>query len=139
MFYRFRFKKESIGDDTIYRPKIGITLSNNGKNKEVIAVLDTGSDLVYIPRDMADYFELVLSKKKEEAQGVGQTIEYRTATITLRIEHPHHAYQKKVQVIVPETDVHKDIILGTEFLQDFIVTLDYPKRIIKLTEKTQNK
>ena len=137
MIYRFRFKKESIEDEIIYRPKIKVTLSHGGKSKEVIAVLDTGSDLVYIPPDMAEYFELELSKGKKVAQGVAHEFHYYTTKITIKIENKHQPYQKTVAAIVPETDLHKDIILGTEFLQNFVVTLDYPKRVIKLTEKIE--
>jgi predicted aspartyl protease len=137
MFYRFKFKKEYIDEDIVYRPKIKVTLSHGGKSKEIIAVLDTGSDLVYIPRDMADYFGLPLSKGKKTAQGVAHEFTYHTTKINVKIEHPHRSHQVSVTAIVPEEDEHQDIILGTEFLQDFIVTLDYPQGTIKLTENTR--
>ena len=85
---------------------------------------------------MADYFELDLSKSKKVGQGVAHEFHYYTTKIMVKMEDRHHSYQQLVSTIVPETDVHKDVILGTEFLQDFAITFDYPKRTIKLTEKT---
>ncbi len=135
MIYRFRFRKESTGSETTYRPKIEIILSHNGKQKEVVAVLDTGSDFIFIPRSIAQYFDLPLSKETGTAQGVGTEFEYQFAPITIKIDHQHKTYHQKFQAIVPQEDNILDVILGSDFLQNFIVTFDYPKHIIKLNEK----
>jgi hypothetical protein len=64
MKFTFKFKREKIDErHWTLRPKIPITLSYKGLNKDFIAVLDTGSDVVYIPQDIAEYFGLELSKK----------------------------------------------------------------------------
>ncbi|GEM_PF-2629270 len=135
MFYLFRFKKEKFANKTASRPKIKITLSYKNRAKEVIAILDTGSDLNYIPDDFAEYFELPLSEETFKAQGAEQEFEYKTSKIQFKLENPHKTYRKLLEVMVPiKTAMHKDIILGTEFLKDFIVELNYKKGTIKLTE-----
>lgn len=135
MFYLFRFKKEMFEGQTTLRPKIKISISYKNKTKEVIAILDTGSDLNYIPSDFAEYFELPLSEETFTAQGAEQEFEYKTSKIYLKLENPHKQYKKLLKVMVPiKTTMHKDIILGTEFLKDFTIELNYKKATIKLTE-----
>lgn len=135
MLYLFKFKKEKFENKQTLRPKIKITLSYKSKMKEIIAILDTGSDLNYIPSDFAEYFELPLSKEIFKAQGAEQEFEYRTSKIYFKLEHPHKSYRKLLEVMVPiKATMHKDIILGTEFLKDFIVELNYKKGTIKLAE-----
>ncbi len=139
MFYLFKFKKEKFENKSTLRPKIKVLLSYKDKAKEVIAILDTGSDLNYIPADFADYFKLPLSEEIFKAQGAEHEFEYKTSKIYFKLENPHKSYRKLLEVMVPvKTPMHKDIILGTEFLKDFIVELNYNRGTIKLTEtKTQ--
>lgn len=139
MFYLFKFKKEKFEDKLTIRPKIKVVLSYNAKVKEVIAILDTGSDLNYTPADLAEYFGLHLSEKTFTAQGAELEFEYKTSKIYFKLEHPHKSYRKLLEVMVPiKTTMHKDIILGTDFLKDFIVELNYKKGTIKLTENQKN-
>lgn len=135
MFYLFRFKKEKFEDKQTLRPKIKITLSYKDKAKDIIAIIDTGSGLNYVPSELAEYFELPLSKETFTAQGAEHEFEYRISRIYFKLDHPHKLYRKLLEVMVPvKNTMHKDIILGTEFLRDFIVELNYKKGTIKLTE-----
>src|SRR3989344_2329649 len=131
--YKFKFKREWIDLGWALRPKIKVTLSANGKSKQIIAIIDTGSDLVYIPKDMADYFGLSLSKNELTGQGAETEFSYRTSQIRVSLENPHKIFRKLVEVMVPAKGAdHKDVILGTGFLENFIVTLDYKNEKINL-------
>ena len=122
--YKFKFKREWIDLGWALRPKIKVTLSANGKSKQIIAIIDTGSDLVYIPKDMADYFGLSLSKNELTGQGAETEFSYRTSQIRVSLENPHKIFRKLVEVMVPAK--------GAGFLENFIVTLDYKNEKINL-------
>ncbi|MFH0954795.1 MAG: pepsin-like aspartyl protease [Candidatus Micrarchaeota archaeon] len=138
MSFLFRFRKDRVEDGWVSRPKIKITLIHQNKSKEVIAVLDTGSDLVFIPAEIAEYFDLALSEKELIAQGIETNFSYKTAKIQIKLENPHNSYKKSVSVMVPAKEtMHRDVILGSEFLKDFSVLFDYPNETVKLTQKTK--
>ena len=140
MYYKFRLKKEKFESTWTLRPKIKVTLSHKEKTKDVIAILDTGSDLNYIPIELAEYFELLLSEETFTVQGAEQEFEYRTAKLFVKLEHPHKSYRKILSFMIPvKTIIIKEIILGTEFLKDFTVTFDYQNETIKLIEKQKIK
>ena len=101
MFYLFKFKKEKFESKSTLRPKIKVLLSYKDKVKEVIAILDTGSDLNYIPADFAEYFELPLSEEIFKAQGAEQEFEYKTSKIYFKLENLHKSYRKLLEVMVP--------------------------------------
>ena len=132
--YKFKFKKERFENSWTLRPKIKVNISYKGISKDVICILDTGSDLNYIPLDMADYFCLSLSEETLTAQGAETEFSYKTSKIYVRLDHPHRTYRKLIEVMVPAKAAnHKDIIFGANFLKDFIVNLDYLKGTITLT------
>ena len=48
----FKLKKRTLEDGSItYHPYVKVTISHLNKSKEVTAVLDTGADLIYIPKE----------------------------------------------------------------------------------------
>jgi hypothetical protein len=135
MYYTFKFKREQVEDSWVLRPKIKVTLKYKEKSRDVTAILDTGSDLNYLPPEVVDYFELPLSEKVFDAQGAEQEFSYKTSKIYAILEHPHKSFRKLINIMVPvKNAIHKDIIFGTDFLQNFIVNLDYAKGTIRLSE-----
>ena len=135
MDYKFKFKKERMENTWVKRPKIDAYLHYKDKSRKILAILDSGSDLNYLPQEIVEYFELPLSKEEFTAQGAEQEFAYKTSKIYAKLNHPHKSYRKLITVMIPvKHAIHKDIIFGTDFLKEFIVTLDYPKENIKLTE-----
>ena len=140
MDYIFKFKRERTEGGLTLRPKIKATLSFKEKARDVAVILDTGSDLNYMPKDFADYFGLTFSKETMTALGAEQEFEYKTSKIYVKLENPHKSFRKLLNVMVPfKTAIHKEVIFGTDFLKNFIVTLDYTKGTIKLSENTSAK
>lgn len=134
MIYKYRMKVERKNDEEALRPVIPIVLSYGNKSKQVNAILDTGSDMVYLPKEIADYFELPLHGKTFSGASISSDFEYKLSKINIKLEHAHKSWNQLITTTVPLTEYHNDIILGTDFLQNFIVTFDYPKRTIKLNE-----
>ena len=140
MPFTFRFKKEKISEtEYALRPKIPITLSSGRKSKEIIAILDTGSDVIYIPQEMAEYFDLELSKDKQVCQGADTEFQYRTSKIEIEVKKAHESFKNWFDVIIPyQNPLHKDVILGTPFLMNFKITFDYRKGLI-IMKKSESK
>lgn len=140
MAITFRFKKEKISEtETTFRPKIPVILSHKRKSKMIVAILDTGSDVIYIPQWIAEYFELELSRDTKVCQGAETEFEYKTSEINLELKKGHESFKSKFSVIVPyQNPIHKDVILGTPFLMNFKITFDYRKGLIVL-KKTEPK
>lgn len=134
----FKLVKHETQDGTIsYHPRIPVTISYGNKSKRVLGVLDTGSDLIYIPKDMADYFQLRLSEKTYEAKTPNSVFKYKTANAYITLEKGHFLRKWNLRVIVPLEDTHNEIILGTPFLSLFRVYFDYEKNEIELKEITR--
>jgi hypothetical protein len=72
-------------------------------------------------------------KKIEVCQGAETEFRFKTAKIYVEIRKGHDRFKELFDVIVPvENPLHKDIILGTPFLSNFVVTFDYAKNRIIL-------
>jgi predicted aspartyl protease len=138
----FKLKKHKLEDGSItYRPYVKVTLISAGKAKEVAAVLDTGSDLIYLPKQMAEYFALPLSKQKFECKTPQNHFEYSTSKISIEISKGHEKYKKEFSVTIPsEEGIYDEVILGVEFLSQFKITFDYANEslVLKKSEKKTN-
>jgi len=69
-----------------YRPKIPLVLSVGELKTEVVGLIDSGSDYVLFPKDIAEAVGIKLSKRIEKAEGVGGQVRCKSgvATITLK-------------------------------------------------------
>ena len=138
----FRLKKHELEDGSItYHPYVKVTISHLNKSKELTAVLDTGADLIYIPKDVAEYLNLQLSEKTLECKTPQEVFKYKTAKINIEISRPHEKYKMNFTVAVPlKKGDYDEVILGVEFLSQFKVTFDYAneKMILKKSGKKTN-
>ena len=134
----FKLKKVVLeGHSISYHPRIKVTLSYGVKSKQVVAVLDTGSDLIYLPKNVADYFELPLSKEIFEARTPNGTSKYTCSKMYVEVKKGHEFLKDLFDVVVPQDELHNEIILGVPFLSKFSATFDYlnEKIILKKTVK----
>jgi len=139
MALTFRLKKHRLEDGSItYHPYVKVVLSNKGKSKETTAVLDTGADLIYIPQEIAEYFELPLSKKTFECKSPQGSFEYKTSKMLIEIGKGHEKHKKEFIVTIPVgKGEYDEVILGVEFLAQFKITFDYAneRMVLKKSEK----
>jgi predicted aspartyl protease len=85
MVINFRFKEEAIENKTILRPKIPITLSHNGKKLTVLGLLDSGSDFIMIPKQIADFLDVPYSKKEEIVKGIASELKLLVGFVNMKI------------------------------------------------------
>lgn len=109
----FRFKEEFIDNKPIMRPKIPVKFSRNGKSLNVIGLLDSGSDFIVIPKEVADYLELKYGSKTEECDGIGGSVCLRYSHANVSIgDHIFHSIT--VHVLPEGSELPGGIIIGRE-------------------------
>lgn len=136
MKFSFRYKKEKDASGYIYRPKIPLLLSNNGKCLEIMGLLDSGSDTLSIPSFIARYLGIKLSPRKQKVQGIGGPVEvrYGLVNVTVRSKMKKHIIRgAKVAVPFNDDDQIDDIIIGRiPFFWHFRITFDENARRVIL-------
>ena len=67
-----------IEERGVHRPKIPVIISIGGLKSEVAGLIDSGSDFVLFPKDIAEAIGIEVIGKTKEADGVGGKITCRT-------------------------------------------------------------
>jgi len=86
MYFSFRYKKEKVGKNFVWRPKIPVILSRYGAEIEFSALLDSGSDYTLLPKHVADALNLKISVKPEKASVVGGSVKTYRSSVNIKIE-----------------------------------------------------
>jgi len=133
----FPYKVEKVKDGLVLRPKIPIVLSHDGKSTDVMALVDSGSDISVIPRGLAGYLGLELGGKTYEIEGVGgKKIEVINSFVNLTLRRGsevHRIAQLPVEIPLRDEDQRGDIILGRHtFFDEFNIIFRQNERRIAL-------
>ena len=106
----YRYVKE----DGIYRPKIPIIISVDGVKTEVVGLIDSGSDFVLFPREIAEAVGIKLSRKIDKADGIGGQIRCRSGLATIILKKGNiikRLTNMKIYVQIDENGID-EILLG---------------------------
>lgn len=134
--YSYPYTKEKFDDTDVYRPKIPIRLSYNGKFVNVIALVDSGSDISLIPKGLAEILELNLNVKKREVVGIGGELPVKRTGVNLSLitKDDKIIHLGKMPVDVPLDENFGYVILGRiPFFEGFEVTFKENKKRTVLT------
>ncbi|GBE06711.1 hypothetical protein BMS3Abin10_02368 [bacterium BMS3Abin10] len=130
----------TLTPDNFPRPWLQVTITNphTGKKLSSFGLIDTGADECTVPAFMAWELghNLARGVKKEIGTAGGKAIAY-THTTSIKIRD---ARQKgnDVVYIIPDTPIDfaeglDCVLLGVNlFLDNFILTVDYPKQVFSL-------
>ena len=123
----YRFKKEKLEDGTfVSRPRILVTLINNGKPVDVTALIDSGCDITVIPRGIAKYLGLDLTGKKTKLYGYTQSTDVIESNVNISFvgkAERQSVTLSNVLVLVPSNDEEYDVILGVrDIFDEFDIT-----------------
>lgn len=83
--------------------KIPITLSSSNKRLNTIGIVDSGSNFMLIPKDIADVLELKIGNKQEDAEGIGGSIKTARSLVNLSVtngQNTIHLRSIPVQVLL---------------------------------------
>ena len=124
----FRYKDEGYGP----RPKIPIILIHDDRRLEVMALVDSGSDCIIIPRFIAETLELNLKGKEEPIKGVGGELKTINSHVTIKI---NNTVLRNISVKIPLTGDWDEMLLGrVPFFEYFDITFKENQKRITLVK-----
>lgn len=131
----FPYVMEKIKDGFVYRPKIPVTISYKGNRIETYGIIDSGSDITILPREIAKVLGIELTGKQTEIGGLGGgSLKVVINFVNLNIGG-NHLIQVKVHIPTEESKDAEQFILGQEPLfQEFNITFEYNAKRIALNK-----
>lgn len=130
----FRYKKVT---SDIRRPIIPLQFNlKDGTPVTVAGLLDSGSDVILIPKDIAESLELNISKKTNEIDGVGGKVKVAKSRIRVRLDDGKRVYRipHTLEVNVQLSgNVFDDILIGrVPFFEEFIIEFNENAKRVRL-------
>ena len=129
----FRCKHIPIADGIVSKePIIPVTLiGKNGVKLNFNAVLDSGSDFILLPVEVAEALNLKFDKSNPEKAKVytGETITTSFSTVSVKIKKGREQVtaQCKCAIQLDKKRQHENIIFGSSFFEHFKIIFDYKK------------
>ena len=131
----FRYKKVT---KDIYRPVIPLQFNlKDGTPVTIAGLLDSGSDVILIPRDIAESLELDFGRKTSEIEGVGGKVKVAKSRIRVRLDDGKrvHRIPHTLEVCIQLSDkAFDDILVGRiPFFEEFIIEFNEGAKRVRLT------
>jgi len=132
MSFRYNCRHRELAKGIqVKEPIIPITLAGkNGEKLDFTAILDSGSDFVLIPKEIADALGVDYAKGVEIKSKTFDGLDFITklATVNMEIKKGRERIpiQCKAAICTNGPDYHH-IILGSSFFEKFEITFDYPR------------
>ncbi len=128
----FRYRKEKFKNKTSYFPKIPVLLYNEGISIETPALLDSGATDLFIPKEIAEEFELNL-RNPDTAESWTGKFKVWESRIGIVVGKGSQTFRKVLPCIVPDKKgEHDQVVLGRSFFRFFEITFNEDKKITKL-------
>lgn len=131
MSFSFKYKPIRLkGGKTIYRPLIPLTIEAKEK-LDVIGVLDSGSDMTIIPKEIAEIIGVDYSNENEVSGITGESVKTKQGKLWIRFGKGREDYSFEIPVLVPEKEGIPIIIGRIGFFEQFKITFsEAEKKII---------
>jgi len=128
----FPYVMEKIKDGFIYRPKIPMTISYKESRIETYGIIDSGSDITILPREIAKILGIELTGKQTEIGGIGGGLLKVVIDFVNLNVGGNPIIHAKVHIPTEGSNDADQIILGHEPLfQEFNITFEFnSKRIV---------
>ena len=127
--FSFRY----IEERGIWRPKIPLLFNAKGIETELVGLIDSGSDFIIIPKDIADALGIELSKKTEDADGVGGPIKLKTGRVNIVLfkKGLMKRVMRNIEVRVPVNEKcgFDDILLGRKPFFEYFKTIEFDENL----------
>ncbi len=127
----YRCRHLRIGELTVKEPIIPVTLiGSNGVKLNFTAILDSGSDFVLLPLEVAEALKLKYNKRKRDSAKTyaGDSITTTQSRVRIKIEKDREktVVECKCAILLNEKKQHEHIIFGSGFFEHFKIIFDYP-------------
>jgi predicted aspartyl protease len=131
MNLNYRCKHEKLGAFTVKRPIIPVYLVGKEDRKmQLTAILDSGSDFILIPREIADVLKLEYDEgNTDEANSYdGSKIISTQSKVRVIIEKDRELQPVdcKCAILLSKNYDHEELIFGSSFFEKFKIIFDYP-------------
>lgn len=116
-------------------PTIPVTLKSNGEQLKIVAMVDSGSDLLIIPKGIAEILKLKLDEnKKEQVVGLGGGVDSYDTTVTITIPYEHESVALIAHARIVLTDVIPPLLGRKGFFERFEVTINEREKFVKIKD-----
>ncbi|MDO8627661.1 MAG: aspartyl protease family protein [Candidatus Diapherotrites archaeon] len=142
MNLNFNCKRQEVSKGIwVNEPIIPVTLiGSNDRKLNFTAVLDSGSDFILLPKDVAEALELEFDAKKQDKAKTYEGTELTTTLSKVKIEIRKGREQTNIEcrcaILLSEKYQHEHIIFGSSFFDNFRINFDFPKRKFEIKNKT---
>ncbi|PIN78139.1 hypothetical protein COV15_00570 [Candidatus Woesearchaeota archaeon CG10_big_fil_rev_8_21_14_0_10_34_12] len=123
MSFSFKYKPIKLNSGRlVFKPMVPITF--NGVEKiDVLAILDSGSDMAIIPKELAEILGLNYSEEEELSGITGPPIKVGECKLEITFGKNRESYNLEIPVLVPQSDENVPIIIGRiGFSEHFKIT-----------------
>ena len=134
MVLNFRYHAIDGATNGLRKPTIPVEFKmNSGGYVEVMCLIDSGSDVIVLPKGIADLINLKIHEKSTSNGIEGEVpVDKGYASFRIKKERGYHTFNAKVEVL------HTDdipVILGRQgFFDRFKITIDKKNKKVTLKE-----
>jgi hypothetical protein len=131
MTFSFRYRAISLkSGELIHRPIIPLTLEGEEKF-DIIGMLDSGSDITIITKEIADVIKPEYTRDNEVSGISGVAVKAKQGKISVRFGKGREFYIFEIPILVPEKEDVPMIIGRLGFFEQFKITFsESEKKII---------
>jgi hypothetical protein len=132
MSFHFKYKPILLKSGVrFYRPLIPLTI--NGKETfDTLAILDSGSDITILPKEIAEELGVILEGENEISGISGNALKSREGKINITFGKNREFYNFEVPVLVPTEKDNLSLIIGRiGFFNQFKITFDESNKRIE--------
>ena len=128
----YRCKRIELNNQiSVKEPILPVTLIGNNNNQlNVTAILDSGSDFVLLPLEIAEILQLKFNVSEKEMAKLytGNTITTTQSQVKIRLEkgHEHTEISCNCAIFLEKEKQHEHIIFGSSFFEHFKIIFDNP-------------
>lgn len=127
----YRCKHLKLGHGiSVKEPILPVTLiGSTGKSLNFTAILDSGSDFILLPLEVAEALGLEFNKEEKESAKTysGDTISTTKSRVKIRIQKDREkeTFECRCAILLDENKQHEHIIFGSSFFEHFKIIFDY--------------
>ena len=122
MSFSFKYKPIKLKSGRgIYRPLIPLTLVG-AEHLDVLAVLDSGSDMTVLPKEIAEVMNIKYFEEDELFGITGAKVKAKIGRITISFGKNREIYNFQIPVVVPDKENISVIIGRIGFFDNFKIT-----------------
>lgn len=120
----------------VKEPIIPVTLIGKNTNLNFTAILDSGSDFILLPLEVAEALGLNYNEKKKETAKTysGDKITTTNSRVRIRIQKDREkqVFECKCAILLDEQKQHEHILFGSSFFEHFKIIFDYPNNRVQI-------